>query len=108
MSAKPERCPVCKRLRKRSHAANARYWLLLHVIADNVRPEGKQFSAEAFHLYFKQRFLGADEIAMPNGKVFIQPKSSAELDKDEFADYMMRVEVWANERDVYLDEEVAA
>jgi hypothetical protein len=105
---KPDRCPTCKRVKKRSNESNRRYWLLLHVIADKLKPEGKQFSAESWHLYFKQRYLGCDDIALPNGKVIVRPRSSAELDKQEFAEYMYAVEAWANEHDVYLDEEVAA
>ena len=103
-SVKPERCQTCGRLKRRGNAMNSRYWLLLHLIADKLRPEGKQFTAEAYHEYFKLRYLGADEIALPNGKTVQRARSSADLDKDEFAEYMMRVEQWANERDVYMDE----
>lgn len=105
---KPDRCKACGRVKKRSTEANRRYWLILHLIADRLEPEGQKFSAETWHTYFKQRYLGVDEIRLPNKKVVLQPKSSAELDKDAFADYMMAVETWAQEHDVYLDEEVAA
>ena len=101
---KSERCPVCKRLKKRSNPANARYWLLLHMIAEKVKPEGKEFSPESWATYFKMRYLGADEVVMPNGKTINVPKSSAELDTEEFAEYMMKCEVWAQERGVYMEE----
>ena len=104
MSVKAARCPVCKRLKKRSNPANGRYWLLLHLIADGLKPEGKQHSAEVWHVYFKQRFLGVDEVTMPNKKVIQIPKSSAELDTDEFGTYMMQVELWAQERNIFMDE----
>jgi len=104
MAAKPERCALCHRLKKRSNVANARYWLLLHRIADKVRPEGKQYSPESFHAFFKQRFIGMDDVTLPNGKVIPMLKSSADLDKDEFNIYMANVESWAMEREIYLDE----
>jgi hypothetical protein len=101
---KRKRCPTCGRLEKRSTQANARYWLLLHEIADHVRPRGHEFSAESWHSYFKQRFIGTDEVKLPNRKTLLLPKSSADLDTAEFADYQTQVEAWAAEHDVYLQD----
>lgn len=105
---KPDRCPTCKRKLKRSNEANRRLWLIYHLMADKLKPQGQQFSAESWHLWCKSRFLGCDEHRLPNGKVFVQPKSSAELDKDEFNEYMRKVEEFAMSHDVYLDEECEA
>src|SRR4051794_26167764 len=101
---KPDRCPTCHRLKKRSDPANRRYWLVIHMISDKLRPEGVQHSPDIWHLYFKQRFLGADDMTLPNKKVVSIPKSTAELPTDEFADYAMKVEQFAAERNIYLDE----
>ena len=104
-SLPPERCPTCKRLKKRSNPMNSRYWLLLHLIADGVKPDGQQFSPESFHTYFKSKFLGMDEIKLPSGKVVQFPKSTAELDSAEFAEYLDKVEAYAAEKwDVFLEE----
>lgn len=106
---KQDRCPTCKRRHKRSTEANRRYWLLLHLIAENVRPEKQAYSAEVWHTYFKSRFLGCVEVKLPNGKTMPIPNSSADLDVGEFNDYMTKVEAWAGERDVWLaDMEAAA
>jgi hypothetical protein len=99
---KRQRCPTCKRLEQRSTQANARYWLLLHEIATNLKPQGNVYSAEQWHTYFKSRFLGCDEVTMPNGKALQIPRSSADLDTSEFNDYQTQVEAWAAERDVFL------
>ena len=96
------RCPTCHRRIKRSNPANARYWLLLHELADKLRPGGQAYSAEQFHTYYKSRFLGCDEMKLPNGKTLILPRSSADLDSGEFAAYAGRVEADAAERGVYL------
>ena len=98
------RCPTCRQLKKRSNPANARYWLLLHLISDNVKPEGQQHAPEVWHVYMKQRYIGVDEVKMPNKQVLLMPKSSADLNTAEFAEYMANVEAWAMERNVYLDE----
>lgn len=99
-----DRCPKCHRKLKRSNQANSRYWLLLHLIADKVKPEGNQYSAETWHCWAKLKWLGGDDVKLPNGKVIVMPKSSADLDKSEFHDYAEKVELWAGERGVYLDE----
>jgi hypothetical protein len=77
---------------------------LLHLIAENVKPDGKAYNAEQWHLYAKSRWLGCDDVKMPNGKVLTIPKSSAELSVAEFNDYMTQLEAWAGERDVYLED----
>jgi hypothetical protein len=78
-------------------------WLLYHKLAE--KPISDQvFSAETWHTYCKTRFLGADEVKLPNGKAMLLPRSTADLDTAAFNDYMTAVEAWANEHDVYLDE----
>ncbi len=104
MSVRRDRCPTCHRLKKRSNPANARYWLLLHMIAEKIKPMGILYSAEQYHEYFKQRYLGADEMVLPNGKAVNIRHSTADLDTQEFAEYMGKVEQWGIEHDVYLDE----
>ena len=101
---KSNRCPACGRLQKRSSEANRRYWLLLHLIAEKITPEGNRYSAEQWHIYAKSRWLGCDEMKLPNGKTLLIPKSSADLDTADFNDFMTAVEAWASERDVFLDD----
>jgi hypothetical protein len=98
------RCPTCGRKHKRSNPANAAYWALLHEIADTLRPNGEMYSAESFHAYFKSRFLGVDEVRLPNGDLMRIPKSTADLDADAFSEYLSKVEADAAQRGVFLDE----
>ena len=107
---KPEiiRCPACGRKKTRSNPANARYWLLLHLISEKVRPKGEDekpvtYSADTWHQYFKSRFLGMDEFVLPNKKTVQFPKSTTGLDVAEFNEYMEKVEHWAGEHDVWLE-----
>ncbi len=99
-----ERCPSCGRKQRRSNAANARYWLLLHALAERLPVQGQLFSAESWHLWAKSKFLGAVDVKLPSGKVIIVPNSTATLDTAAFNDFMASVEAWAAEHDVYLDE----
>lgn len=68
-----------------------------------MRPQGRTFSADQWHVYAKSRWIGCEDVTLPNGKTLAIPKSSAALDTAEFADYMTAVEAWAAEHGVYLD-----
>mgnify|MGYP000897649738 FL=1 len=63
---------------------------------------GQRHSAEAFHLYYKSRFLGCDDVRLPNGRTLAIPRSSADLDVAEFGEYLDKVQADAAERGVYL------
>jgi len=104
MNAKVDRCPTCKRRLTRSSEANRRYWALLHALAGKLRPKGQEYSAETWHLYCKSRFLGADDQTLPSGRVITIPHSTAQLDSTGFAEYMTKVEAFANERGCFLED----
>ena len=106
--AKPNRCPTCHRLHKRSHPQNALYWSLLHMIAERVKPEGAQYSAEVWHVYFKDKILGREEVTLPNGKTTTRESSTALLDVAEFSEYFEKVQAWAANRGVWLADLEAA
>ncbi len=99
---KVDRCPTCKRKIKRSNDANRRYWALLHVMSEKINAHGGGYSADVWHWWAKSKFLGCDDIRLPNKKVLSIPKSTADLDTAEFNDYMTQVEAFANERGAYL------
>lgn len=81
------------------------YWALLHLCAAKLA-DGK-FSAEQFHAYYKSRFLGCDDIPMPNGKTLTIPRST-NLDVAEFSAYFDQVQADAAERGVFLADMEAA
>lgn len=105
MAAKhPERCPTCGRRNKRSNEQNSRYWALLSLIAERLKPKGESYSTETWHTLFKKLYIGWDEVKLPNGQPFIVVHSSADLDVAAFGDYMTQIEAFAAEYDVYLDD----
>ena len=103
-----DRCPTCRRRITRSSEANRRLWAIYHLIAERIHPKRQAYSADQWHLFFKSRFLGCVDVKMPNGETFIIPNSTATLDTAQFNDYMTRVEVWANEKSVYLEDDERA
>lgn len=102
---KSDRCPACKRRIKRSTEANRRYWSLLHVMAEQIKPAGVSYSADQWHLWAKSKFLGCDDVRLPSGKVLTIPRSTSDLDVGEFNDFMTQVEAFANERGAFLEDE---
>ena len=98
------RCPTCGRRQRRSSEQNKLLWVLLHEISESIKPMGQQHSAESWLMYFKSKFLGADDIRLPDGKVVVRPFSSSELDKPEFADFLDQIQAWAAERGIVLAE----
>jgi hypothetical protein len=99
-----ERCKTCGRRMKRSNPQNARLWLLYHALSEKLPVRGQTFSADTWHVWAKTKFLGADDVILPSGKTLTLPRSTAQLDVAEFADYMTKLEAWANEQGVFLDE----
>ncbi|WP_313332215.1 recombination protein NinB [Comamonas sp.] len=79
--------------RKRTQPQNRRYWgqgVLAQVAAQAV-VNGKQFSAENWHEFFKRMFIGIEEL--PNGEVI--GKSSTQLTTAEFSEFCAKVEAYA-------------
>jgi hypothetical protein len=107
MTSHSDRCPTCKRRHKRSNPQNALYWSLLAAIADKVKPGGASYSMDQWHLYCRSRWLGCEDSRLPNGKTLTIPRSTAGLDVAEFSDYFEKVQAWAAERDVWLEDMAA-
>lgn len=76
---------------KRSSDQNRLYWQRLNQIAEQAWVGGKQFSAEAWHEFFKRQLIGYEELPC-GGTVGI---STATLSVSEFSDYINRVEAYA-------------
>ena len=103
-----DRCPTCKRRLTRSSESNRKYWAILHRMSEKIRPRGQVFSAETFHLWAKSKFLGATDHMLPSGNTVTIPNSTATLDQDEFGKYLDKVEAFANEHGVYLEDAESA
>ena len=99
-----DRCPTCRRRLVRSSEANRRYWALIHLMAERIKPKKQAYSAETWHTWAKSKWLGCVDVKLPNGETLIIPNSTADLDTAAFNDYMTQVEQWANQQNVYLED----
>ena len=100
-----DRCPSCRRRLTRSSESNRKYWLLLHAVSEKLPVRGQTFSADTWHLWAKSKWLGCTDHVLPSGKTLTIPASTASLDQDQFGAYLDKVQAWANEHNVWLEDE---
>lgn len=101
---------VRKRVYKRSSEQNRRYWAILGEISEGIpvnddRRGAVYYEPKAWHLYFRQKYIGCDDTLMPNGKTVTEPISTTTLDVGEFAEYMTQIEAWAASRGLLFSED---
>ena len=77
----------------RSTQQNKFYWQILQQISEQAWIEGKQYSAEIYHEHLKRRFIGCAD--MPGGG--LMALSTTTLSVAEFAEYVTRCEVFAQQ-----------
>lgn len=95
---------------KRNTAQNALMWAVLTEIAKQIPDEnGKRYSPETWHEYFKATILGRDCIEV-DGKEHWVSKSTTALNVAEFSDYVTQIQAWAVDHGVafHIDSERAA
>lgn len=85
---KPLSVTVAEHKAKRSPEQNKRYWAILNEVAETAWVNGRRYSADAWHEYFKGLFIGYEET--PDGRR--AGISTTTLSVAEFTDYMTRVE----------------
>ena len=88
----------------RTAAQNRFYWATLNQIADCLRPTGRTYSADTWHEYLKTMFLHTMMIELPNGDLKEVERTTTNLNKQDFADYITQVLSWANENGVYWND----
>jgi len=82
---------VAEHKARRNGDQNRLYWALLREIARAAWVDGKQFSDEAWHSYFRARFIGYED--GPSG---VQaPISTTTLSVAEFSAYIDRIQQYA-------------
>ncbi|MCY1295576.1 hypothetical protein D9M68_729130 [compost metagenome] len=89
---------------KRSIDQNKRYHALLRDLSAVAWLDGRQYGPEAWAEYFKQTFIGWDDLP-GGGKRGI---STTTLSVAEFSQYMLQIEVWAAENGFPIGMEQAA
>ena len=71
---------------------------IIRQISEKKQVEGKYYSVDSWLEYFRQMFIGVEE--MPSGKTKGLPTSK--LSTSEYNDFMTQIEAWASENDVSI------
>lgn len=87
---------VIKKRGKRSLPQNAYYWgVIIKEIQIRLKELGSEFDADDIHEYLKVKFNPA-QIITPQGELLEIGKTTTELNKDEFSEYVERIREWAS------------
>ena len=84
----------------RTKSQNRFYWELLSAIEMQLVNEGRKYRAEIWHEYFKARYLVPKMMELPNGKLKEVERTTTDLSKKEFSDYIEQVMAFASEHGV--------
>jgi hypothetical protein len=91
-AGKPLAVTVAEHKSKRSVEQNARLHALLTEVAAQAWVNGRQFSVEVWKEHYKRKFIGTEEIELPDGKVEERGISTTTLDVGGFSDLMTKIE----------------
>jgi len=80
--------------RNRTTEQNSLYWVLLQNLSEQYVDEGKTFSADTWHEYFKQQYLPKDYVELPDGNVKEKERTTTKLNKAEFSEYIEKVQAF--------------
>lgn len=81
----------------RTAAQNRFYWATLRQISESIAPQGRTYNADVWHEYCKTRWLSTMMIELPNGEIKEVERTTTNLTKHEFSDYITQVLAWCGE-----------
>jgi hypothetical protein len=83
--------------RKRSIKQNSFYWgHILPIIADCMSEDiGERVSVQECHEVLKAKFLNCEFVSKSTGELFAYVKSTTDLTRSEFTEYIDQVSAWA-------------
>ena len=84
---------------KRSNQANRYYWAILRHIAENLHPEGNEYSAAAWHQYYAGEFIGY----VDGPHLTRVPISTTTLPAKEFSEYVEKIMADASQNGVTFE-----
>lgn len=81
---------------RRSDEQNRKLHALLNEISENVCVNGRYFEMEVWKEQVRRRFIGTEEIHLPDGTRIERGISTTTLDVGQFSELIERVTAWAH------------
>lgn len=101
----PKRCPTCGSVPKRSLPQNNRLHLLFQAISEKVLAADKLLHhPQWWKVVMKDRWLGYNETPRSDGTIIYSLRGTADLSVEELNAFMEKVEHFAAERGIYLQD----
>ena len=80
---------------RRTGDQNRLLHVLLNEIAEQAVIDGKQYDVEVWKDWIKRRFIGIEEVTLPDGTRLDRSMSTTDLNVGEFSELIERVRAWA-------------
>lgn len=97
---KPERCPTCGALKRRSGEQNARMWAMLHEIAEQVNWHGQHLTAEEWKDVFTAGLKRQRAVPGVDGGFVILGAHTSRLTVAEMSDLQELIAAFGSEHGV--------
>lgn len=89
--------------RKRTVEQNRLYWAILKEIEEQHSIKGVKYRAAAWHEILKKAFLPSTIEKLPDETEMIVYKSTTKLNKEEFSNYILDIEMFCKEVNVTIN-----
>lgn len=96
---KPLQVTIEEKPSERSKDQNRLLHWYLQRIADNAWVDGKQYEMLTWKEYFKGKFIGYEDVLLPDGRVIQQAISTTTLSLEDFSDFITKIECYSVSHD---------
>jgi hypothetical protein len=80
---------------RRNAGQNALLHAMLTIISESVQPDGRKFGVEEWKELVRRKFIGTEDILLPDGTRTERGLSTTTLSVGQFADLIDQVSAWA-------------
>ena len=94
-AGRPLSVSVAEYKSKRSDDQNRKLHAMLNELATNAWINGKQFTPDTWKEFVRQKFIGTEEIDMPDGRRIERGISTTTLSVQEFSELIEQINEWA-------------
>jgi hypothetical protein len=79
---------------KRTIQQNKFHFARMTFLEENAWVNGQQFSKEAWHEFFADRYAAKKELRLPDGEIKLVRESTSDMDVDEFSTFCTKIDVY--------------
>lgn len=96
-AGKPLAVSITEAKSKRSGQQNKFHWARMRFLEENAWVDGQQFSKDAWHEYFADKYAAKKELRLPDGEIKLVRESTTDMDVAEFSAFCTKIDVYCAE-----------